>query len=106
MKFTRTQWETIRANMRRHHITLSSEVGVFVVNRSEGLQHNLKMAEQFARLSYAGFAVAVRPKIGKKGIPDLVILDTHKPIAKEILVSETDKRFKEKDYGIQTIKVR
>ena len=81
--------------------------GVFKCDRSESLAHNLAMARQFTILSYEGFAVAVRPILLSGMIPDLLILDTPHPIAKEIMVSESVERFKKKDYkGIHKIQVR
>jgi len=65
------------------------------------------MAAQFTELSYVGSVVACRPKLKNGGIPDLLILDLPRPIAKEIMITEKDSRFDAKDYmGIRKIKVR
>ena len=104
MKYTKTQIQNIRENLDRYCKTMT-EYGVFRVDRSESPEHNQEMARQFTELSYAGFAVAVRPTLKNGNKPDLLILDTPKAMIKEVLRTESDKRFKEKDYmGIKKIK--
>ena len=106
MKFTKKQMERIRDNLRAT-CKVGTQFGVFRVNNSESLSHNLEVARQFTLLSYEGFAVAVRPTLLNGNIPDIMILNTAKPQIKEILSSESDKRFAEKNYlGINKIKVR
>ncbi len=105
MKYTRKQIQNIRRNL-ENTCEFMTNWGVFRVNKAESLEHNLAMARQFTILSYEGFAVAVRPKLKNGNIPDLMILDTPKPIIKEVMITENDKRFAEKNYlGINKIKV-
>lgn len=106
MKYTKTQIKNIRANL-AYYCKPMTEYGVFRVDKSESPEHNHEMADQFVELSLAGFVVAVRPTLKNGNKPDLLILDTPKPLIKEVLKSETEKRFKEKDYmGIRKIKRR
>ncbi len=105
MKYNKKQIENIRRNLLL--CKPFQEKGIFRVDRSESLKHNLKLAYQFIVLSYEGFCIAVRPELKNGNKPDLMVLNTKKPIIKEIMVSETDERFNSKDYlGIQKIKVK
>ena len=106
MKYSRTQIINIRENLSRY-CKLGTKYGVFTVDLSESPEHNDEMALQFSQLSYAGFVIAVRPTLKNGNQPDLLILDLPKAYIKEILKSETDKRFESKDYmGIHKLKRR
>ncbi len=106
MKYTRTQIQNIRQHL-SYYCKPMTKYGEFKVDRSESLEHNLEMASQFVELSYAGYVIAVRPTLKNGNKPDLMILDTPRAMIKEILKSETDKRFESKDYmGIPKIKRR
>jgi len=105
MQYTRTQIKRIRENLKL--CQFNTKYGIFSVDRNESLSHNLALARQFVILSYEGFCVAVRPTLKNKQKPDLLILDTVHPIAKEVMVNETDKQFAKKNYiGIKKIKVK
>jgi len=105
MKYTRTQIKNIRENLKL--CQFNTKYGSFQVNRSESLEHNLAMARMFTILSYEGFCIAVRPVLKNKNKPDLLVLDTKHPYAKEVMISESDKQFAKKNYlGINKIKVR
>ena len=106
MKYTSNQIKQIRTNIERYCKT-GTKWGSFTVNHSESLEHNLKLAEQFVKLSYDGMAVAARPTLKNGNIPDLMILNTLIPQVKEIMVTETDERLKSKLYmGLNKIKVK
>lgn len=106
MKYTRTQIQNIRTHL-QYYCKPMTEYGKFKVDRSESLEHNLEMAKQFVELSYAGFVIAVRPTLKNGNKPDLLILDLPRAYIKEILKSETDKRFESKNYlGIHKLKRR
>lgn len=106
MKYTKTQIQNIRENLERYCKPMT-QYGVFRVDRSESLEHNQEMARQFAELSYAGFVISVRPTLKNGNKPDLLILDLPKAYIKEVLCSESDKRFESKDYmNIQKLKRR
>ncbi len=105
MKYSPRQIRQIKYNLERY-CEIGTRFGIFRVNQSESLKHNLIMAEQFVKLSYEGFAVSVRPKLKNGNIPDLLILNLPIPQVKEIIVTETEERFKSKDYmGLNKIKV-
>lgn len=105
MKYSKQQIENIRNNLLLCKIDTQRDS--FRVNRGESLDHNLALARMFTILSYEGFCVAVRPELKNGSRPDLLVLSTKHPTAKEIMVSESDKRFAEKNYlGINKIKVR
>ncbi len=106
MKLSKTQIQNIWANL-DYYCKPMTEYGKFRVDRSESLEHNLEMAKQFTELSHFGFVIAVRPTLKNGNKPDLLILDTPRAMIKEVLKSETDKRFESKDYmGIKKIKRR
>ena len=106
MKYSKTQILNIRENLNRY-CKLGTKYGMFKVDRSESLEHNQEMSNQFTELSYAGFVIAVRPTLKNGNKPDLLILDMPRAYIKEILKSETDKRFESKDYmGIRKFKRR
>ena len=105
IKYSRRQMETIRENLKL--CKWDTRYGIFKVNKAESLEHNLKMAEQFTILSYEGFCVAVRPELINGNRPDLLVLNTKHPIAKEIMFTESEERFVKKNYlGINKIKVK
>lgn len=105
MKYTLTQIKRIRENLKL--CKFNTKYGSFTVNRSESLKHNLAMARMFTILSYEGFCVACRPVLKNKQKPDLLVLDTQHPYAKEVMVTESDKQFAKKNYiGIKKIKVK
>jgi len=105
MKYSKRQMETIRENLK--FCKWDTRYGVFTVNKAESLEHNLKLAEQFVILSYEGFCVAIRPELKNGSRPDLLVLNTKHPIAKEIMVTEKEERFAKKNYlGAKKIKVR
>ena len=104
MKYEKHQIENIRNNLL--YCKPFTERDIFRVDHNESIEHNLALARQFVILSYEGFCVAVRPKLRNKQRPDLLVLSTKKPICKEVMITETDKRFAEKNYlGINKIKV-
>ena len=84
-----------------------TKIDIFKYNHSESKEHNLKMCKQFVELKSENLCIAVRPTLLNNNIPDLMILNFDKPMIKEIMKSESDERFEEKDYmGIEKIKVK
>ncbi len=51
--------------------------------------------------------LAVRQPLINGSVPDIAVLSSERLIVKEVMLSESDKRFEEKDYlGAKKIKVR
>jgi len=106
MPYTPKQIKQIRENIEKY-CQRGTAWGTFKVNHSESLEHNLKLAEQFVRLEYEHFGVAVRPVLLNGNKPDLLILNLKEPQTKEVMITETDERFESKDYmGLNKIKVK
>ena len=106
MKYSKQQIINIRNNLERYCKPLT-EKDIFRYNHSESKEHNKKISDQFIELQSEGFCVAIRPILRNGKQPDLMILSFDKPMIKEVMKTEKDKRFKEKDYmGINKIKVK
>ena len=106
MKYSKKIQERINTNL-RNNCMVGTKYDTFKYNESETLSHNLALAKQFIYLRSQGFCVAVRPVLKNKNIPDILILSSSIPYIKEIMVTETEKRFEEKNYlNIPKIKVR
>ena len=104
MKYEKHQLENIHKNLL--YCKPCTEIDKFRVDHNESLEHNLALSRQFVLLSYEGFCLAVRPQLRNKERPDLLVLSTKKPIAKEVMITESDKQFAAKNYlGINKIKV-
>ncbi len=106
MKYSKQQIINIKENLERYCKPLT-EKDSFRYNHSESKEHNKKIADQFIELQSCGFCVSIRPTLKNNNIPDILILSGKKPYVKEVMKSESDERFEEKDYmGIDKIKVR
>lgn len=82
-----------------------------VVRLSSGntLKHKLEKTKICHRLQQAGHTYLTEPRLRTGGRPDILVMDIKKPVAYEIMVSESDKSInnKEADYhGITLVPVR
>ena len=96
MTYTYKQLQNVKKN--RELFEVNSKFNHYDVNLAESEEHDKKVLEQFFYLRRRNHYVAVRQKLLTGGIPDIAILDTEEVIFKEILVSESEKRFQEKEY--------
>lgn len=106
MIYNKKQLQNIKYNLERYCKPFT-EKDRHRYNDGEKLPHNNAISDHFNYLKSARHCVAVRPTLLTGEVPDLLILDLEVPIIKEILCSETDKRYESKSYmNIQKIKVR
>jgi len=95
-------------NIIRHQklFRINSKFNSYDVNLTETEKHDFEVLKQFFYLRRRGHFLAVRQKLLDGSIPDLAILDLPRFMVKEVLFTETEKRFEEKDYKTDKIKVR
>ena len=105
MKYTNKQQMYISKN--KELFKVGSKFNSYDVDLSESEEHDREILNQFFELRRIGCYLAVRQKLINGKVPDICILSTPELIIKEVLKSETDKRFNEKDYlGKNKIKVK
>lgn len=104
MKYTPNQTKNIIKN--KALFKVGSKFNSYDVDLSESEEHDKEIRDQFFELRRLGCFLAIRQELinGKK--PDIAILSTPELITKEVMKSETDKRFNEKNYPGKKIKVR
>jgi len=91
----------------RELFRVGSKFNSYDVNLNESEEHDREILNQFFELRRMGCFLAVRQPLRNGKVPDIAILSTPELIIKEVLRSESDKRFQEKDYlGKNKIKVR
>ncbi len=106
MKYNKQQLENIRNNLDKFCKPLT-KIDTFKTNTGETKEHNKKISDLMIEHNLEGICVAVRPILLNDNVPDLMILSSAIPQIKEVMKSEKDERFEEKDYlGINKIKVK
>ncbi len=106
MIYGKQQITNIKNNLERFCKPLT-KIDTFKTNTNETKEHNKKISDLMIEHNLDGIGVAVRPILLNGNSPDLMILSSEKPLIKEVMKSEKDSRFEEKDYmGIDKIKVR
>ncbi len=85
---------------------IGSKFNSYDVNLNESEEHDKKISDLFFEMRRMGCYLAVRQPLRNGKIPDLAVLSSKELIVKEVMNSETDKRFNEKDYHCKKIKVR
>ena len=86
---------------------VGSKFNSYDVDLSESEEHDREILNQFSELRRLGTYLAIRQPLRNGKVPDICILSTPELIIKEVMKSETDKRFDVKDYlGKHKIKVR
>jgi hypothetical protein len=89
----------------RRLFQINSKFNHYDTNLAEGEKHDREVMQQFFELRRAGFTVACRQKlVSSGGVPDLCVLDFPELQIKEIMVTESEKRFNEKKYNGRKIK--
>lgn len=106
MKYNKQQITNIKNNLEKFCKPFT-KIDTFRTNTNETPEHNKKISDLMIAHNLEGICVAVRPTLLNNNIPDLMILSFDEPVIKEVMKSETNERFLEKDYmGIRKIKVR
>ncbi len=106
IKLNKKQLENVKNNLEKYCKRLT-EINVFRTNMNETPEHNRKISDLMIVHNLEGICVAIRPTLLNNNIPDLMILSFDEPVIKEVMKSEKDSRFEEKDYmGIRKIKVK
>ena len=105
MKYTPKQTQNIMKN--RALFKFGSKFNSYDVDLSESEEHDREILNQFFELRRLGCYLAIRQKLINGNIPDIAILSCEELIVREVMKSETDKRFEDKDYlGARKIKVK
>lgn len=104
MKYSFKKLQNINKN--KKEFKANAKFNHYDVNMSESPEHDFKVLEQFFYLRRQNHYLACRQPLERGGIPDIAILDTPEIIIKEIMISETDKRFDSKKYSGRKIKVK
>jgi len=105
MKYTPKQLMYIQKN--RELFKVGSKFNCYDVNLDEDEEHDKKIRDLFFEMRRMGCYMAVRQTLRNGKIPDLAILSSKELIVKEVMLSETDEQFENKDYmGAKKIKVR
>ena len=105
MKYTNKQQMYISKN--KDLFKIGSKFNSYDVDLSESEEHDREILNQFFELRRLGTYLAIRQPLKNGKVPDIAILSTPELILKEVMKSETTKRFEEKDYlGARKIKVR
>ncbi len=106
MQYSKQQIKNIKNNLEKFCKPLT-KIDVFRTNTNETPEHNKKISDLMIEHNLDGMCVAVRPVLLNGNQPDLMILSSEKPLIKEIMKTESNERFEEKDYmGINKIKVK
>jgi len=84
---------------------VGSRFNSYDVDMSESEEHDKKICELFFEMRRMGIFMACRQTLRNGKVPDLAVLSSRELITKEVMKSETEKRFNEKDYP-NKIKVR
>ncbi|KKN56684.1 hypothetical protein LCGC14_0570010 [marine sediment metagenome] len=104
-KYTPNQTKNIIKN--RALFKVGSKFNSYDVNLNEDEKHDKKIRDLFFEMRRLGMYLAVRQPLINGNVPDIAVLSSEKLIVKEVMLSESDKRFQEKDYlGATKIKVR
>lgn len=105
MLYTKRQQLNIMKN--KELFRVGSKFNSYDVNLDEEEKHDKKIRDLFFEMRRMGCFVAVRQKLINGKVPDLAILSSEVLIVKEVMNSESEKSFKNKDYlGAKKIKVR
>ena len=105
MKYTLRQLKNIEKN--KEFFKPNSKFNSYDVNVNEDKKHDKKIRDLFFEGRRMGCFMACRQTLRNGKVPDLAILSSEELIVKEVMLSETDKRFNEKDYlGAKKIMVR
>ncbi len=105
MKYTPKQQMYISKN--KELFKVGSRFNSYDVNLGEDEEHDRKILNLYFEMRRMGCYMAVRQKLINGNIPDLAILSSEVLIVKEVMNSESDKSFENKDYlGARKIKVR
>jgi hypothetical protein len=85
------------------------KLNTFTYNEGVSPEHNKKIAELFCEYRSIGDSIVVRGTLKKEyggGSPDLTIISVNNCFIVEVLKTETEKRFNEKNYPFYVKKVR
>lgn len=105
MLYSKQQQKNIIKN--RALFKFGSKFNHYDVNQGEDEKHDRKIMDLFFEMRRLGMYLAVRQTLINGNIPDIAVLSSERLIVKEVMLSESDKRFLEKDYmGAKKIKVR
>ncbi len=105
MKYTPKQQMYISKN--KELFKVGSKFNSYDVDLSESEEHDKEIQNQFFELRRLGCYLAIRQPLRNGKVPDIAILSCKELITKEVMKSETDKRFSEKDHlGAKKFKVR
>ena len=104
-KYTPQQTKNIIKN--RALFKVGSKFNSYDVNLNEDEEHDKKIRDLFFEMRRMGCYLAVRQPLINGNVPDIAVLSSEKLIVKEVMNSESDKSFENKDYlGARKIKVR
>jgi len=99
--------QLININKNKELFKVGSKFNCYDVNLNESEEHDKKILELFFEMRRMGYYMAVRQPLKNGSIPDLAILSSKELIVKEVMNSESDEQFENKDYlGAKKIKVR
>ncbi len=105
MLYTKRQQKNIIKN--KELFKVGSKFNSYDVNLDESEEHDKKISDLYFEMRRMGCFMAVRQRLKNGNIPDLAILSSEQLIVKEVMKSENDKSFENKDYmGAKKIKVR
>ena len=107
MKNKYTPKQRMYINKNKDLFKIGSKFNSYDVNLNEEEKHDKKILELFFEMRRMGCYMAVRQPLKNGNIPDLAILSSKELIVKEVMNSESDTQFENKDYlGARKIKVR
>jgi len=104
MKYTPRQQKNIAKN--KQLFKVGSRFNSYDVDLTESEEHDKKIRDLYFEMRRMGCYMAVRQKLKNGSIPDLAILSSEELIVKEVMRSESDKQFENKDYPGKKIKVK
>ena len=104
-KYSKRQLMNINKN--KALFKVGSKFNSYDGNLNENEEHDKKISDLYFEMRRMGCYMAVRQPLKNGNIPDLAILSSNELIVKEVMNSESDTQFENKDYlGAKKIKVK